>query len=327
MVHGGDIQRGLRRYQPSSKIPSEKHPRLPFRRFSPVGRLFPDETVLRAHQISPKAPQYLPPGSLVHRFVVAGERSRLQDDVAAEATRALREMISDGKLSALVSASQSLGPHQTVHIQQEGPIAFIESTTLGVQDIFKEDRTRNLLLSSDECVAQTKSIIDEIARSASAPGDPDTSDSILALHHAAQRLLRPLDVVIPFALQLKDCLPLERIEVRITFGHLMSLIRAVALLFQKQRQNNDGQIIAQIDYYEIVRRYLIEPLATGFGRALTPGAEALLDVVAGMDDFSVYDVEPKVPYGLGTIRSRVRELAAAGQIRQAEPPRGRSATN
>ena len=287
-----------------------------------VGRLFPDETVLRAHQISPKALQYLPPGSLVHRFVVAGERSRLQDDAAAEATRALREMISDGRLSALVSVSQSLGPHQTVHIQQEGPIAFIESTTMGVQDIFNEDRTRYLLLSSDERVAQTKSIIDEIARSASAPGDPDTPDSILALHHAAQRLLRPLDVVIPFALQLKDCLPLERIEVRRTFGHLISLIRAVALLFQKQRQSNNGQIIAHIDDYEIVRRYLIGPLSTSLGRALTPGAEALLDVVAGMDEFTVYDVESKVPYGIGTVRSRLRELLAAGQVRQTEQARG-----
>jgi hypothetical protein len=180
-------------------------------------------------------------------------------------------------------------------------------------------------LSSDERVAQTKSIIDKIARLASAPGDPDTPDSILALHHAAQRLLRPLDVVIPFAPQLKDCLPLERIEVRRTFGHLMSLIRTVALLFQKQRQSTNGQIIAQIDDYEVVRRYLIGPLATSLGRALTPGAEALLDVVADMDEFTVYDVEFKVPYGIGTVRSRVRELLAAGQVRQTEQARGRSA--
>lgn len=290
-----------------------------------VGRLFPDETVLRAHQISPKALQYLPPGSLVHRFVIAGERSRLQDDAAAEATRALREMISDGRLSALVSASQRSGPHQTVHVEQEGPIAYIESTTQGVQDIFNEDRTRYILLSSDESGAQTKSIIHEIARSASAPGDPDTPDSILALHHAAQRLLRPLDVVIPFALQLKDCLPLERIEVRRTFGHLMSLIRAVALLFQMQRQSNDGQIIAQIDDYDVVRRHLVGPLATSLGRALTPGAEDLLDVVADMDEFTVYDVESKVSYGIGTVRSRVRELLAAGQVRQTEQAKGRSA--
>ena len=213
-----------------------------------VSGTFPDETVLRAHQISPKALQYLPPGSLIHRFVVAGERSRIQDDVAAEGTRALREMIGDGRLSALVSVSQAVGQHETAHIQQEGPISFIESTTLGVQEIFNEDRTRYLLLCSDEGIDQTKSIIHEIARSASVPGDPDTPDSILALHHAAQRLLKPLDVVIPFALELKDCLPLERIEVRRTFGHLISLIRTVALLFQKQRRITDnGQIIAQTD--------------------------------------------------------------------------------
>ena len=291
-----------------------------------VGRLFPEETVLKAHQISPKALQYLEPGSLVHRFVVAGERSKLQDVAAAEATRALREMISDGRLSALVSASQKSGPHKTVHVQQEGPISFIESTTLGVQDIFNEDRTRYLLLCSDESIDQTRAIIDEIARSASAPGDPDTPDSITALHHTAQRLLKPHDVVIPFAQELKDCLPLERIEVRRTFGHLMGLIQAVALLFQRQRQRNEnGQIIACAEDYRIVRKYLIGPLATSLGSILTPGAEALFDVVASMDEFTVYDVEPKVPYGIGTVRTRMRELVAAGQIRQIEHAKGRSA--
>jgi len=34
------------------------------------------------------------PGSLVHRFIVAGERSRLENDASAESRRALREMIS-----------------------------------------------------------------------------------------------------------------------------------------------------------------------------------------------------------------------------------------
>ena len=291
-----------------------------------VGRLFPDETVLRAHHISPKALQYLPFGSLIHRFVVAGERSRIKDDVAEEGTRALREMIGDGRLSALVSVSQVVGPHKTAHIQQEGPISFIESTTFGVQEIFNEDRTRYLLLCSDEGIGQTKSIIHEIAQSASVPGDPDTPDSILALHHTAQRLLKPLDVVIPFAPELKDCLPLERIEVRRTFGHLMSLIRTVALLFQKQRQSTvNGQIIAQINDYEVVRRYLVGPLATSLGRALTLGAEELLDVLSHMGDFTVQEVEPKVTYSLGTIRSRVKELVAAGQIRQIEQAKGRSA--
>ncbi len=40
--------------------------------------------------------------ALEHRWVVAGERSRQQDDDASEATRALREMQSAGRLSKLL---------------------------------------------------------------------------------------------------------------------------------------------------------------------------------------------------------------------------------
>jgi len=294
-----------------------------------VAKLFPNETVLRAHQISPKALQYLPPGSLVHRFVVAGERSRLQDDAAAEATRALREMISDGRLSALVSATQKSGPHTTVHVEQEGPIAYVESTTLGVQQIFSEDRTRFLLLCANESAQQTRAIIDRIADSASQPGDLDTPDSIIALHHAAQRLLEPLHVTVPFARALRDSLPAERVEARRTFGHLMSLIQAVALLFQKQRdRDGNGQVIATVDDYEIVRRYLVRPLATALGKMLTPGAEQLLDVVSQLGEFTVQDARAAVP-GLpaeNTVRGRIKELVAAGQVEVVEEGRGRVST-
>jgi len=289
-----------------------------------VSSLFPEEAVLQAHRQSRTALQYLPPGSLVHRFVVAGERSRLQDDSAAEATRALREMISDGKLSALVTASQRSGPHQTVHIEQEGPIAYVESTTLGLRDIFNEDRTRFILLCSDERMGQTRAVVDKMAESVSKPDDPDTPDSIIALHHTAQRLLTPLDVVIPFASELKGCLPLERVEVRRTFGHLLSLIEAAALLHQFQRRRNEhGQIVAIADDYEIVRKYFVKPLATSLGCMLTPGAETLLQVVTPMGEFNVGDVDGKVPWDCSnTTRSRLRELRAAGQVIETEKARG-----
>lgn len=291
-----------------------------------VSRLFPDEAVLRAHRITPQALQYLPPGYLIHRFVVAGERSRLRDDAAAEATRALREMISDGNLSSLVTVSQGFGPHQTAHIEQDGPIAYIESSTMGVEDIFNEDRTRFILLCSDEGIAQSRAIVDKIAKSVSEPADPDTPDSIIALHNTAQRFLRPLDVVIPFAGQLKDCLPLECVEVRRTFGHMMSLIQAVALLHQFQRKQNEaGQIIATPVDYEIVRKYLVVPLATSLGQVLTPGAKLLLDKVSSMGEYTLAEAEAVVPFKIGTVRSRNRELLAAGQVRQTEQARGQLA--
>ena len=63
-----------------------------------IAKLFPEEAKLLAHSMTPQALYYMAPGSMVHRAVVAGERSRVQDDGQAEATRALREMISDGML-------------------------------------------------------------------------------------------------------------------------------------------------------------------------------------------------------------------------------------
>ena len=65
---------------------------------SAVTGLFPPETVLQVTQITPQALYYLEPGALRHRFIVAGERSRLQNDETAEATRALRELLSAGRL-------------------------------------------------------------------------------------------------------------------------------------------------------------------------------------------------------------------------------------
>jgi hypothetical protein len=68
-----------------------------------VASLFPPEAVITATQLTPQSLFYMQPGSLVHRFVVTGERSHLENDYTAEATRALREMLSDGRLSKLVT--------------------------------------------------------------------------------------------------------------------------------------------------------------------------------------------------------------------------------
>ena len=66
-----------------------------------VASLFPPEAVLRAHRLSPRALERLPDQALVHRFVVTGERSRKGGDGAAEGTRALREMLGDGRLTVI----------------------------------------------------------------------------------------------------------------------------------------------------------------------------------------------------------------------------------
>jgi hypothetical protein len=110
-----------------------------------VASLFPPEAVIHAQQMTPQALFHMESGSLVHKWIVAGERSRLENDDKAEATRALREMISSGRLSKLMPMKVG-GEIVTELIAQEGPIAFCETTTLG--EIFNEDANRCILLQT-----------------------------------------------------------------------------------------------------------------------------------------------------------------------------------
>jgi hypothetical protein len=107
-----------------------------------VGRLFPPEVVLVATDLTTNALYYFEPGKLRHRLVVSGERSRIDDDERAEATRALREMIEAGELSKGVPMKDGEGRLVTRVIKQPGPISHVETTTLGT--IFQEDANRCL---------------------------------------------------------------------------------------------------------------------------------------------------------------------------------------
>ncbi len=162
-----------------------------------VAELFPDETKLVAQQMTPNSLYYLPEGALKNRIIVAGERSRVEDDDRAEATRALREMLASGKLKKLVPVRTADGTMTTQIIKQDGPISFWESTTLG--QIFDEDRNRCVLVHTDESAEQTRRILIALAN--------NRLNKSIERQHAIQRLLQPLSVVVPYAEQLASCYP------------------------------------------------------------------------------------------------------------------------
>lgn len=150
------------------------------------------ELLIHATQMTPQALFHMKPGSLKHKWVVAGERSRLEDDDRAEATRALREMLASGRLSKLMPVKTGSGI-ETQLIEQEGPIAFTETTTL--TNVFEEDANRCLMLQTDETPAQTKRIICALADRHSAEREDPTP--LIRLHHTIQRLLPCCEVRVP----------------------------------------------------------------------------------------------------------------------------------
>jgi hypothetical protein len=284
-------------------------------------KLFPPETTICATSLTPQSLFYLKPGSLVHKFIVAGERSRIEGDEAAESTRALREMISGGRLSKLVPVKEA-GGMATKLIVQEGPIAFVESTTATA--IFDEDANRCLMLAADERREQTVEVIARLAASYTGAIAPDV-ESVVNRHHAAQRMLQGKSVVIPFADQIASRFDSERVEARRAFPHLMSMVSASALLHQFQRRTDGAdRLIASIDDYMVARHLCLGPLSRLLGSKISAACLRFYDRLRGWaeGEFTTSEAARRDRRAGKSIRGWLLELAEAGGVEQIEPSKG-----
>ncbi len=292
-----------------------------------TAQLIPPESQLNATQMTPKALAYMPPGSLKHRLVVGGERSRRQDKYTDDSTRYLRELLSSGKISTAVPKKTSDG-NETEFITQEGPIAFIESTTR-VQ-FFDEDANRMLLLNTDEGTLQTQRVLDASGRAHSTGCSRADRERVIAKHHAAQRMLKQVDVVIPFADRISRRFPPDRVEARRAFPKLLSMIQAVCLLHQFQRETDEqGRLIATEADYRIARQLLQGPLGRSLrGRVSDQAAhflERLRQRIPADEVFRSNEAARGESNGERTFGSWLKELHEAGLITQVTRSRGRRA--
>lgn len=292
---------------------------------SKTASLFPAEAIVVATQLTPQALFYMPAGDLEHRFVVVGERSRLENDDTAEATRSLREMLSAGRLSKLVTTKIN-GEMKSVLIEQEGPIAYAESTTLTMP--FNEDANRCIILGTDERPEQTRRIISKLAAACSGTTKPVDAERIHTLHHAMQRVLEARDVVIPFAERLGDLFQSLRVEARRAFPHLLSLIQASAFLHQRQRPlDADGRLLAALDDYAIARRLLAKPFGRQLGGNVSDGALRFHDRLRSRANGSTFTTSEAakaeaIENSDRSVRGWLHELADAGGVELVEPAKG-----
>lgn len=191
-----------------------------------VAKLIPPEAVVQAHDFSEQALYYLPQGSLKHKVVIAGERLHKKGSKSGQArdnSKAFREMVGSGVLRKAVTVKGADGKFITEMITQEGPIAYLESTT--ATTINDEDATRLLPLVTDESAEQTEAVTEAMrqedkGRTVSEP----EQQAIIERHHTMQRLLKPVTVRIPYIDSIS--LPTNNIATRWTFGHLRSMIKS-----------------------------------------------------------------------------------------------------
>ena len=241
-----------------------------------VAELMPPEDVHYFSRLTPQALYYLEPDALTHRLLIVDERDGSEESEYPIRTLQTRRVL---KLAVPIKDPNS-GKIKTTVLEIHGPIAYMESTT--DQHVNPENANRCFELYLDETEAQTKAIFAAQRRSRSLDGwrHERRKAAMLAVHHNAQRLLRPLKVIIPYVELIE--FPAAWLRSRRDNDRFLSLIEGVSFLHQHQREtgeeNGAGFIIASLDDYAIAYDLAHVVFAQSAGDLPKPVAEFLDDV-------------------------------------------------
>ncbi len=189
----------------------------------------PPEERVKYSALTGQALYYLSDADLRHKILAI-----VEEEGAERASYALKLLQSEGELCI---ASTGKDPHTgrmvTQEYRVEGPCMIFLTTT--AVDIDEELLNRCLVLTVDEGREQTAAIhrLQRERETLAGLLKKETRNQVLATHRAAQRLLRPLAVVNPFAEKLTFLD--DRTRTRRDHMKYLGLIRCIALLHQYQR--------------------------------------------------------------------------------------------
>jgi DNA primase catalytic core len=158
----------------------------------------------------------------------------VEEEGAQRAAYALKLLQSEGVLTiASTGKDPATGKLVTHEYRVEGPVMIFLTTT--AIDLDEELLNRCLVLTVDEDRAQTRAIhrIQRQAQTLEGMLAKRRRQAILMLHRNAQRLLRPIFVVNPYADRLT--FPDSLTRTRRDHMKFLVLIRAITLLYQHQR--------------------------------------------------------------------------------------------
>lgn len=210
--------------------------------------LMPPEERLQYSAMTGQSLFYLGETNLQHKILAIAEEEGVR-----QAAYALKLLQSDGELTiASTGKDDATGNLVTKQYTVKGPVMLMLTTT--AIDVDEELLNRCLVLSVNESRAQTEAIHAMQRRAQTLEGllmDRER-EHITGLHRDAQRLLRPLNVVNPFAAQLTFMS--DKTRTRRDHMKYLTLIQSIALLHQYQREvkqvEHRGRVI---EYIEVER--------------------------------------------------------------------------
>jgi DNA primase catalytic core len=155
------------------------------------------------------------------------------DGLEEKAELAFRELQSKGMISSSTSGKNEHTGQITGFVKKVfGPIASLSATTKG--EIYEDNMSRCFLLSVDESLEQTQRIIKYQNQRAAGRINKKEEEEIREFLRNCMRLLKPLEVVNPFADKID--LPSEAQKIRRLNDLFQSYVKQVTLLNQYQRK-------------------------------------------------------------------------------------------
>ena len=189
----------------------------------------PEEERIQYSAMTGQALYYMGHIDLKHKILGLAE-----EQGASRAAYALKLLQSEGKLTIASTAKDpESGRLETQTYSVEGPVMIFMTTT--VIDLDEELLNRCLVLAVDENREQTRAIhrLQREAETLQGLIARQERAHLIKLHQNAQRLLRALDVVNPYAKLLT--FPDQATRTRRDHMKYLAIIRAIALLHQHQR--------------------------------------------------------------------------------------------
>ncbi|OSM94034.1 MULTISPECIES: CHC2 zinc finger domain-containing protein [Lonsdalea] len=217
-----------------------------------VLNLIPPEERLQYSAMTGQSLFYLGETNLQHKILAIAEEEGVR-----QAAYALKLLQSDGELTiASTGKDDATGNLVTKQYTVKGPVMLMLTTT--AIDVDEELLNRCLVLTVNESREQTEAIHALQRHKQTLEGllMENEKGYLAELHQNAQRLLRPLKVVNPFASQLTFLS--DKTRTRRDHMKYLTLIQSIALLHQYQREvkqvEHRGQVI---EYIEVERSDIV----------------------------------------------------------------------
>jgi DNA primase catalytic core len=191
---------------------------------------------------------YMGESDLAHKILAI-----VEEEGAERASYALKLLQSEGELTiASTGKDPATGRLVTQEYRVQGPVMIFLTTT--AIEVDEELLNRCIVLTVDEGREQTRAIHERQRQARTLGGVVGRQERLrlMQLHQNAQRLLRPLSVVNPYAEQLT--FPDHRTRMRRDHTKYLGLIDAIALLHQYQRPVKEVEHRgAKLRYVEVTK--------------------------------------------------------------------------